>query len=368
MTDPTPDLHHGKRALHLLHHMAELDDPHTLWHDDGFTWWSGEVPVRFRWRAPGADDPLPVWRITAEVDVARGLDQDTPQADAFLILLSTRFNQFSSVVEGGTLTFRALVPTWPGGGAAALAQLIYRAGFMVRTAERVVPAVVGAPASRTVFGLGGCKLLRSVHPEAGRRSESATQLDGFVEAAVHHGAEAAELGRRPDLGAAMTALRLAGCDKVAGPDERKGLVDVASFNVVLETRHATSLLELQRDVPNPDVGLGLLVVLRVRFPSGHLHGSPQHLARELNRAEWTTGAPLQLLGSWTTVAAGSDVAYSAFYPNLEHHLALAREATLDGLRRVRWVFDHFGYTEPFSRAGPYTDLLLGRAGAARAEA
>ena len=166
----------------------------------------------------------------------------------------------------------------------------------------------------------------------------------------------------------MVALSQAGCDKVAGPPEDEGLDNVQGFNVVIETKHATSLLELRLNEANPNVGQGLLAVLRVRLPTGHLHGGAHRLARELNAAEWRASKPLHVQGVWSANATGADVAHSAFYPNVLHHPALGREVALDGLRRVRWVFDHFGYDEPFSREGSYVNLLLGRSEAAGMEA
>jgi hypothetical protein len=360
MSDKTPQECFGQRALQFIHEMLQLDNEHTLAHDDGFSWWPGEVPVRFRWRAPIAGDGLPVWRLSAEVEVVRGVEPTSKQLDAYLLMTGTVLNQFATVVEDGILMLRALVYALPEGDTTPLAQLIYRAAFMVRVAERTVPGTLKLLGGGKLFGIGGPKLIRSSHPVAGRRREPAAQLDAFLDAAVQVGGSPSPLDRRPDLGAAMVALRQAGCDKVAGPPEEEGLDDVESFNVVIETKHATSLLELRLDQANPNVGQGLLAVLRVRFPSGHLHGDAHRLARELNDAEWRATTPLHVQGAWCANTKGGDVAHSAFYPNALHHPALGREVALDGLRRVRWVFDHFGYGEPFSRKGPYTNLLLGR--------
>jgi hypothetical protein len=368
MNDQNSVEHFGQRALRFIHQMLQLDDDHTLQHDDGFSWWPGEVPVRFRWRAPTVDDGLPVWRLSAEVDVVRGVDPASPQLDGYLLMTSTVLNQFATVVEDGTLKLRALVYAVPEGDTSALGQLIYRAAFMARVAERTVPGTLKLLGGGKLFGIGGPKLLHSRHPSAGWRREPATQLDAFLDAAIQAGASPSPLDRRPDLGAAMVALRQAGCDKVAGPPEEQGLDDVQGFNVVIETKHATSLLELRLNEANPNVGQGLLTVLRVRLPQSHLHGDAHRLARELNDAEWRATRPLHVQGAWSANATGADVTHSAFYPNVLHHPALGREIALDGLRRVRWVFDHFGYDEPFSREGPYVNLLLGRSEAAGMEA
>ena len=365
---PVSAEHVGQRALRLIHQMLQLDDAHTLEHDDGFSWWQGEVPVRFRWRAPIVGDGLPVWRLSAEVEFVRDVDPTSRLVDAYLLGTSTLLNQFATFVEGGTLKLRTLVYWLPRGDTSVFLQLIYRAAFMVRVAEQTGPGTLKLLGGGKLFGLGGPKLLRSTHPVAGRRREPATQLAVFVDAAAQLGGSPSQPDRRPDLGAAMVALRQAGCDKVAGPSASAGLDDVQSINVVLETKHATALLELRLDEANPNVGQGLLSVLRVRLPKGHLHGDAQRLARELNAAEWHATKPLHIQGTWSANAVGADVAHSAFYPSVLHHHALGREVALDGLRRVRWVFDHFGYEEPFTRDGPYANLLLGRPEAAGLEA
>ncbi len=368
MSEASPAEHFGQRALRLIHQMLQLDDDNTLWHDDGFSWWPGEVPVRFRWRAPTVGDGLPVWRLSAEVHAVRGVDPASPQLDAYLLMTGTVLNQFATVVEDGTLKLRSLVYALPEGGTSVLAHLAYRAAFMVRVAEQTIPGTLKLLGGGGPFGIGGPKVIRSSHPVAGRRREPATELDVLVDSALQLGSSPSPLDSRPDLGAAMVALRQAGCDKVAGPPEAEGLDDVQGFNVVIETKHATSLLELRLDEANPNVGQGLLAVLRVRFPQGHLHGDAHRLARELNDAEWRANKPLHVQGAWSANATGADVAYSAFYPNVLHHPALGREVALDGLRRVRWVFDRFGYDEPFSREGPYVSLLLGRSEATGMEA
>ena len=368
MRDQTPTRHFGQRALQSIHQMLQLDDDHTLAHEDGFSWWPGEVPVRFGWRAPSAGDGLPVWRLSAEVEAVRGVDPTSPRVDPYLLMMGTLLNQFATLVEDGVLKFRTLVYAVPEGDTSVLAQLIYRAAFMVRVAEAIVPDTLKLLGGSGLFGFGGPKLIRSGHPVAGRRREGATQLGVFMDATLQMGASASPLDRRPDLGAAMLALRQAGCDKVAGPFEPGGLDDVENFNVVIETKHATSLLELRLNEANPNVGQGLLSVLRVRFPHGHPHGDAHSLARELNEAEWRADKPLHVQGVWSANATGADVAHSAFYPNVLHHPSLGREVALDGLRRVRWVFDHFGYDEPFSREGPYVNRLLGRSEAGGMEA
>lgn len=367
MSDQAPPMHVGQRALQWIHQILELDDAHTLEHDDGFSWWPGEVPVRFRWRAPVAGHGLPVWRLSAEVEAVRGVDPTSRRLDAYLMMTSTLLNQFAMVVDDGILKLRAVVYALPEGDTSALGQLMYRAAFMARVAEQIMPNALTLLGEKPV-AVGGPELIRSTHPVAGRRREPATQLDALLDAALQLGGSPSPLDRRPDLGAAMVALRQAGCVKVAGPPEREGLDDVRFFNVVVETKFATSLLELRLDVANPNVGRGLLAVLRVRFPKDHLHGDAHRLARELNDAEWRTTRPLHVQGTWSANASGADVAHSAFYPNVMHHPALGREVALDGLRRVRWVFDHFGYDEPFTREGPYTNLLLGRPEAVGMEA
>ena len=369
----------GAEALETLHRNIGLDEAFTLRHDAGFSWWSDRVPVRFRWRAPRPGDALPVWRLSAEVDVIRGVDPCDARMRALMQPMARMLNQFSSIVEGDVLRFRTLIPLLPAGTLQpagslqteatqdALPHLLYRAASMVATAERLAPALANALGTEGRAGREDLRPAHSHHPTAGRPPVPATQLHRVLDIATHVGTVPSPEECRPDLGAAMRALRQAGCGMIAGPRDGDD-VDADAFNVVLETRHATSLLELRLNEPNPNVGHGLLVVLRLRFPAGHLHGDGATLAHELNAAEWMASAPLHVCGAWTAGVAGGDVAYSAFHPNLLHRPALGREVALDGLRRVRWAFDHLGYSEPFSQHGPYADVLLGKPAAAGAEA
>lgn len=375
--------HVGADALDALHRMIDLDEAFTLRHDDGFSWWPDRVPVRFRWRAPRPGDALPVWRLSAEVEVIRGVDPSDARLRALMLPMTRMLNQFSSIVEGDVLRFRTLIPLLPAGTLQpaeslppagtlqpaatqdALPHLLYRAASMVATAERLAPALADALGTECHAEQEDLRPAHSHHPTDGRRPVPATQLHRVLDIATQVGTVPSPEEFRPDLGAAMRALRQAGCGMIAGPRDGD---DVDAFNVVLETRHATALLELRLNEPNPNVGHGLLAVLRLRFPAGHLHGDGATLAHELTAAEWMASAPLHVCGAWTAGVAGGDVAYSAFHPNLLHRPALGREVALDGLRRVRWAFDQLGYGEPFSQHGPYADGLLGKPAAAGAEA
>ncbi len=363
--------HVGADALDALHRTIDLDEAFTLRHDDGFSWWPDRVPVRFRWRAPRPGDALPVWRLSAEVEAMRGVDPSSARLRALMLPMTRVLNQFSTIVEGDVLKFRTLIALAPAGTLHpeatqdALAPLLYRAACMVTTAERLAPALAEALATVCRAGREELRPASSDHPTAGARSTPATLFASVLDIATHVGTGPSPEACRPDLGAAMLALRQAGCGMIAGSRDGN---DVDGFNVVLETRHATALLELRLDEPNPNVGHGLLAVLRLRFPAGHLHGDGTTLAHALAAAEWVASAPLHVCGAWTAGVAGGDVAYSAFHPNLLHRPALGREVALDGLRRVRWAFDHLGYSEPFSQHGPYANVLLGRPAAAGAEA
>jgi hypothetical protein len=361
----------GADALEALHRMARMDEACTLRHDDGFSWWPDRIPVRFRWRAPRLGDAHPVWRLSAEVDALRGVDPSGVRLRAVMLPMTKVLNQFSTILEGDALRFRALLPLPPEVSLqpettnATLRHLLYRAACTVTAAERVGPALARALGTESRSGQQDLRPACSDHPTTGPRPAPATLLHSVLELATFVGRGPPLEESRPDLDAAMAALRQAGCGMIAGPRDGE---EVEAFNVVLETRHATSLLELRLDEPNPNVGHGLLTVLHLRFPEGHLHADGAMLAQELAAAEWAASTPLHVCGAWTSGVAGGDVAYSSFHPNLLHRPELGCEVALDGLRRVRWAFDHLGYTEPFSHDGPYANVLLGRPAAAAAKA
>jgi hypothetical protein len=350
MADPD---HIGHSTLTRVRTSLGLDDAFTLERDDGFVWWESDVPVRFRWRAP-EDDAFPVWRYSAEVDAVEGVDPASPTVATYLMMASALLNHFTMVVEDGILKFRALVVVPAYANERALPALVHRAGFMMRVAQELVPSVAGSLGRRGFLGFGRAKLLRSFHPTAGRRRTPARQLSRMFDSALLAAQTPVPPDLRPNLLRAMAALLAAGCHQLA-----ESITDgqLTGFNAVIETKRATSLLEMRVDEASPNVGPGLLLVIRVRFPAGHEHGDGHHLARTLNAAEWRATTPLQLLGNWTAHTVGSHVAYSAFFPNALHHPELARDVALDALRRIRWVFSYFGYHEPFTDDGPHARAL-----------
>jgi len=345
----------------LRQHLG-LDTEYTVDHDDGFTWWPNGTPIRFRWAGPRAEAvAIPTSRISFEIDAIEGIDVSEEQEAAALSFLTKTFNLFSSAVEDGTLRFRGTAHLLEGGTMAPVARLFNQAFFashlIATKTSDIMPLL--APKNRGLFRRGGAQLVTREHPANGVRRNASDIPASSVQSLLDAGAVTTAIDRTPDVPSAARAIQALGIGLVASNVTNDEHAGATSFNVVIETRDATSLLEIQLDQTHPSLGLGMLAVLRIRFPEGHLHGSSEHLAATWNRLEWEQGEPIDLVGAWTPSAAGADVAYSAFYPNAAHNRDLARTVALEGVRRVQWVFQHHGYDTPFTPTGPYGRALLG---------
>jgi hypothetical protein len=337
----------GPEALALLRRIAGLDDAHLLEHADGFTWWGGDVPVRFGFReAPAAQDGLPVWRIWAEVEAARGLDLTQPKVHLAIALLTRTMNPFQSAVVGDVLKFRTMTPLVSTQDARPITDLLWRSAWMLRTTERLVPEMIKRISGRRWFGSGIPRAIRSQHPTARRRRNATQLLDAFADAVMQ---TKTDPERRPAVEHAIRALRAAGYSQIApaNGDESPGC------KVILATRRTTALLDLTLDVTHPNLGSGLLATLHLCPAKEYAGERGLALAQRLDAAEWTTLTPLRIQGAWTIGAAGAEVAYSAFHPHGTHHAALARTVALDALRRARWAFAQLGDHEPLIQDEPY---------------
>jgi hypothetical protein len=302
------------------------------------TWWPGQLAVRMWADPPRATPAGALCRIHVETAVLRGV----PVADPALGLLAAANLEAAlaglALEPDGTLSMH---------NAAYLHAEAPEEIELLGAAAALQVATCLASAGALQQALGGVVALAS-HPERGSRAE-ATPAAGAGRAIVEAGEagspfdasdfQAAEqrgarlwvvaLANRRSLNAEIPFVSPAAADRpasrliVPGADPRRG-----------EGPALTALLQITADERHPDMGPGLLTLLRLP-----VSGEPDVVARaanELNLAERGDGAGVPLFGAWCTVERG--LVFSLFTP-----AALcppgppeARQSTV--LERVAWMF------------------------------
>ena len=69
-----PTTHLGWQALLEAHRLLAIDDAHTTWHPDGFTWRAHRLAQRLRVEGPAAIDGVPTGWVGVETACLRGAD------------------------------------------------------------------------------------------------------------------------------------------------------------------------------------------------------------------------------------------------------------------------------------------------------
>jgi hypothetical protein len=345
------DDHVGRQCMGFLQRMLMLGPEHVEVHADGFSFWPGAHEVRFRWREPGVG-ALPVWRVSVEVPVFRGVDAESALRWAGDALFGRLLNQFSVAVVGDVMVWRSMVLMIPGGSWGPLFQLLYRAAFVVATVRQRGAALRRLLGRRNVFGWVGPELAIDV-PRAAIVPADDNALSEFLAFALQEGKSGVAAEQAEELASSARLLR----SLMIGPVAED--TDGALYNIVVETSSVSSLIELRTREANPHVGAGLLMVLRARFAKERTHAVGVELARALNDAEWVTTWPLTVQGTWTGEADGAEISYSVFYPKALLVSGVPQEVALDAVRRFRWMCDALGYGDSFTDLGPHARHLLG---------
>ena len=351
-TNPEPSKPFGRLVLEALHEDFGFEHPRTQWTDHGFRYWASPIALDFDARPPAHEDAL--WTFTVTLPVARPFDPTAKDRYHLIDSLNRLLNQFTTHVDGDTLTFRAHVRIGSDNVREGLEELAYRASFLLSIATHRVDEFLAALANED----DAPTRIHLPHPDPDLPLDPSPILESPFHQAVLMGGLDRSPEFEPDLDTAIATLHRMAIGTIATTTAHDMGFETRGFNAVIETRDVTSLLEVKVDEPNPHVGDGLLTTLRVRFLEGHLHGEGWRLARDLNQAEHARDLPMHGSGAWTSLAEGSDVAYSAFYPNLLLHPGLATRVTLENVQRLTWLIHHFGYEALFTRDGPVNRNLV----------
>ena len=294
-----PDL--GPWALEAIEALLQVDKEWCVPEDRGFTWWPHRLAQR-AWAEPVREA---YGERVARVHVATQVLREVPVTDEVLRLLAE---------ANLTATLGGFVIDPDGSLSAHCHAWFHRENTwqvnLLSTAA-VLQAATCEASVDSIRGVVGGRVAVSAHPDRGERPEPDEMLGigGFVteaggapspytpgdfEAAAREGEQLWLVSTTG--GRALTAeVPFFGGTPAGGPDEA-GL--------------ETALLQLTAEDQHPELGSGLLALLRL--PLTLPGAASARLANDLNRAEREAVTVSPLLGSWCL--AGEEVAFVSFTP------------------------------------------------------
>jgi hypothetical protein len=343
--EPQEDL--GREALRELHGLLAIDDAHTAWHPDGFTWRAHRLAQRFRLEGPVTIDGRPTWWVGVETDCLRGVDPASERVWAWIAAQNAAHRLGALVLEGDRVRHRARVAVREGALPARVRLLaewatvanLYAHG-LAQSLEEGLGARLASPALALDVG---------DEPPGGDGDE----LRDALVRVVARGADAVVPDRMQELGgvsqvglthgAWVSSDRKAGRVRVRFAWGLQGLRETPFGGVVFrEFADGPPVVELfaEGGARHPLLGAGTLVTLAVPAPEGVSPVDAVRSANAWNLAE--LGAPLALssLGawSWRPAAAGLGDAWvwGAFFPDAAAYPKLPGLEVKEAIARAHW--------------------------------
>lgn len=324
----------GLRAVEMLFEQLMIDDEWAIRRPRGFTWWSYRLAQHVEAGEPfeAADGAIgSVVRVWTEVA------RDVPQGGTAGLVdilgvanMQQSMNALAWDPESGTIqecatstVFDDTVESWtPILGTAALLQ-----NTAAHSRAHAVAEIAGGTPAATE------------HPDSGERPEMDGLLDGPAQWASEAGGGPSRfagdhmlaLGAFAERSGVMSTFDETGfTGEVPFFDDRSALelAATASGDPV-----GTALIQAFTDQPHPELGSGLLWVLRLPHKVDPDHAG--ELANRLNLVEARGGSPSKLLGAWCT--PGHDLAYVSFVPSLLAHNGIMENLLIDTMVRAGWV-------------------------------
>ena len=103
-----PTTHLGWQALLEAHRLLAIDDAHTTWHPDGFTWRAHRLAQRLRVEGPAAIDGVPTGWVGVETACLRGADPASERVWAWMAAQNGANRLGALVLEGDRVRLRVL--------------------------------------------------------------------------------------------------------------------------------------------------------------------------------------------------------------------------------------------------------------------
>ncbi len=318
----------GGKALDLLYAKLMVDDDWSVRTDRDFTWWAyrlaQHVEVTPAYRGP---DGATACDVRIWTDVATDIPPDERKVTGLMAIVNAQetmnalvwSSQAGSIFECCTSTIYAdTVESWT--DVLSIAAVMQNCAAHSR-AHSVAEAVGGRVAA-------------SDHPRSGERPAMDDILNVPGQLIAPEGAGSSRFAGRlmeslaePDSPLSMVSpLFTGGTEGLTAEFPYSGTVPAGAL-VGSPEPVETALLQVMTDQPHPELGSGVLMLLRlpVTFPPE----AGCAIANELNLLESGTDTRTNLLGAWSVSpnsSGGDDVVFVSFVPSL-----LARGGVLENL-------------------------------------
>jgi hypothetical protein len=312
----------GVRIVDQVGYAFTLDKDWSLRDERGLRWWGRELVQTVRSEPGFDDDGFELFRVHAQTDVLR--DFEATPANLSILNAIAPFATTSCYLvddESGTVKLAAsmfaheqtepwITPMFKNVAAMQVADAHARAGDL---AEATGSSIAG-----------------TAHPDSGHRRDADDMLN-VLDLVTAFGSQEPPW-RGNELLWAKSQLDQSRYTVLAtgGPD---GLTAELPFH------DATSLLTIQTGSPNPQLGHGLLMILRLAPTVDEQDGGP--MAAELNRAELRQRMFAHHVGSWCWVDGTLD--YVTFLPNFAYtgQDSDVINFVMSMVRRARWFAETF---------------------------
>ena len=321
-------------VIEKLLDLWQVDRERMVRTETGFDWWPGQNRVSVKTLKATSSEALGTWKLTITTDFAKGVDLDDKVRQAGLALLSGFCPTY------GMIYFPAEVRKendLPADGRVFLSSSAYIRQDMVAW----LPTL-----------LSGLAILQAI--DADRQSKSASAfLGGSVDQSSPRGTSPdSHHDEMLDLWETFFGPASQGPNRFGGLGEYEEFTKVYAQNdncfgmgdptgMTLETPlgEESILIRLKTDEEHPNLGVGLLVSMKLPFGVSEAEAIEQ--CTYLNLMETLGWTSVPQLGSWhpRQLSAGGDYApaYSSFIPNAVFSPGLVTNLALWQLGRATWV-------------------------------
>lgn len=319
-TRPTgpPHVDVGLAVVDAIAELMGIDEEWSRRDARGFTWWGKDHAQRV-WSEPGYDDDgIEIFRLHARTPIVRDFEaspENLGRLNALSMLMTTSgflVNADEGTVElAASMYLHAETADW------------VRRWFGQVVAMQAADAQLKAPLLARVTDSSPAT---SAHPTAGKRDEYDDMLNVLEQVVVPRGEDPCPWGG-DDMRTVVEIIR-GGQQTVMANGDGDGLTAEFPF------QSRSSLLTLTTEARNPQLGNGVLSLLRLPVSFGEEDGI--RFAHDLNRRELSSLTRSHFLGSWCW--KDDTLHFVTFLPNaLYLGGADLLNFTFSCSQRARWV-------------------------------
>jgi hypothetical protein len=307
----------GLAVVDYIYSRHKIDPEWSIRQERGFTWWGKDFAQRI-WAEPVFDDDgFFISRVHACTDIVTGFS-------------ASEKNLVTLALLNGMASLSGFVwePSEPGKVRLAASMYVHEETLqMVQLLFSIAAAIQAADAQIKASGLAeifGAKPDSSSHPTSGPRPACDDMLNVLDQLVIPRG-KGESLWAGKEMEQALEFLKQPPCVGCTG--DKNGLA--AEFPLI----DRTSLLTMDTRQEHPQLGKGLLILLRLPFLT-----SKEEAARwavNLNSRELGELTRLPFLGSWCSQK--EEFCFVSFYPNFCFAPGLLLNLVMDMISRALWV-------------------------------